>query len=62
MPMRERTQAEQMRLFAAAPQARSPRWEALPGEVRRRVVSLLVQLLRDGAGCQRAGRGEVDDE
>lgn len=62
MPKKERTQAEQMGLFVAGPRARSPRWEALPEAVRRRVVSLLVQLSRADAGCRTAGRGEVDDE
>jgi hypothetical protein len=62
MPMRERKQAEQMSLFAAAPRWRSPRWEALAVEVRRQVVNLLVRLLRDRALRRTDGRGEVGDE
>jgi hypothetical protein len=47
MPTSERTYAEQMNLFAPAQRAPLPRWEALPVEVRREVVRLLVRLLND---------------
>lgn len=62
MPTSERTYAEQMSLFAVAPRTPLPRWEALPVEVRREVVRLLVRLLKDRVARRTASTEGACDE
>ncbi len=60
--MREKKYAEQMGLFVAAHRSRPPSWKAIPAEVRREVIRLLSELLRDSASRRAAARGKVCDE
>ena len=60
--MRESKYVEQMSLFVAAHRSRPPIWEKLGVEVRREVMRLLVELLRDHAVRRAAGKGEGGDE
>ncbi len=60
--MRERNYAEQMSLFVAAHRSRRPSWQAIPVEVRREVIRLLSELLRDDALRRAGAKAEACDE
>ncbi len=60
--MRERNYAEQMSPFVAVHRSRRPSWQAILVEVRREVIRLLSELLRDNAARRAAASGKVGDE
>jgi hypothetical protein len=51
-----------MSLFAPAPRVPLPRWEALPVEVRREVMRLLVRLLKDRVARRTQSTAGAGDE